>query len=67
MLYRTPAAAQRLGVSVSFLEKRRLYGDGPEYVKLGRVVAYRPADLDAWAAAHLRGNTSQEAPAVRHG
>jgi len=58
-LLRTSDAAKRLGVSASYLEKRRHLGDGPEYVKLGRVVAYREDDLASWVQAHLRRNTSQ--------
>lgn len=62
-LLRTPDAAQRLGVSASFLEKQRYLGTGPDYVKIGRSVAYRESDIDAWVAAQVRQNTSQ--PAAR--
>lgn len=60
-LLRTPDAAQRLGVSASFLEKQRCLGTGPDYVKIGRSVVYRECDIDAWVAAQVRRNTSQPA------
>lgn len=45
-----PASAARLlGVSVRSLERWRVSGEGPAYVRIGpRRVAYREADLDAW-------------------
>jgi predicted DNA-binding transcriptional regulator AlpA len=41
-------AAALLGVSVRSLQAWRQRGEGPVYVKLGRLVRYRPADLDAF-------------------
>jgi hypothetical protein len=41
----TVAAAQQLGVSLSFLAKARMQGTGPRYRKLGRAVRYRYASL----------------------
>lgn len=58
-LLRTPDAAKRLGVSESYLEKRRCSGDGPAYVALGRAVAYRESDLTAWVESRLRRSTSE--------
>jgi len=40
------------------LNKRRVFGDGPPFLKIGRSVRYRPSDLDAWAATRLRKSTS---------
>ena len=58
-----PGAADRLGVSVSYLNKLRLSGEGPIYVKLGaRRVAYDPADLSAWINGCRRASTSVAAP-----
>jgi hypothetical protein len=51
-------AADRLGVSVSFLNKARLTGSGPGFVKLGRAVRYRIADLEAFILAGCRSSTS---------
>ncbi len=57
-------AAQRLGVSVSFLNKARLTGDGPTFIKIGTRVAYDPADLAAWLDARKRHSTSERPGAV---
>ncbi len=38
-------AAQRLACSVALLRKWRLYGGGPGYCRLGRLVRYSEADL----------------------
>jgi predicted DNA-binding transcriptional regulator AlpA len=52
----TAEAARLLALSASHLEKLRFYRDpkGPPYVRLGRVIRYRLADLEAWAAARVR-------------
>jgi predicted DNA-binding transcriptional regulator AlpA len=56
---RTPAASLYIGIAESTLNKMRLTGDGPPFVKVGpRAVAYRKADLDAWLAARVRRSTS---------
>ena len=48
-ILRTLAAADYVGLSASTLEKRRLSGDGPAFVRLGgRAVGYDIADLDEW-------------------
>jgi predicted DNA-binding transcriptional regulator AlpA len=57
----TERAAQRLGLSISTLEKMRCLGGGPAYLKLGRRVVYEVADLDAWKAARRTLSTSQRA------
>jgi excisionase family DNA binding protein len=51
-------AANYLGLSTSWLAKLRLTGDGPPFLKLGRQVRYRRADLDAWLNQRLRRSTS---------
>lgn len=55
---RTDQAAKYTGTSVSALNKLRLTGGGPTYIKLGRTVVYDIADLDAWLDAHRRKSTS---------
>ena len=46
---RTPDAASYLGLSASTLEKLRIAGGGPRFVRLGgRAVGYAVEDLDAW-------------------
>lgn len=55
---RTPAAAAYTGLAESTLEKLRLTGDGPAYMKVGKVVVYDTADLDRWLVSHRRSSTS---------
>jgi predicted DNA-binding transcriptional regulator AlpA len=52
-------AAERLGVSVSYLNKLRLSGGGPSFVKIGARVAYDQADLTNWIEARKRQSTSE--------
>lgn len=48
-ILRTPAAAEYVGLSASTLEKLRLTGTGPEFVRLGvRAVGYEVEALDRW-------------------
>jgi predicted DNA-binding transcriptional regulator AlpA len=60
---RTPQAAEYVGLSASTLEKYRLYGTGPPYQKAGgKIIVYRPEDLDAWLNARRRRSTSDQTP-----
>jgi predicted DNA-binding transcriptional regulator AlpA len=52
-------AARFLGLSVSTLNKLRLSGNGPRYMKLGRRVLYDLRDLEQWAAQRKRNHTSE--------
>jgi excisionase family DNA binding protein len=52
-------AAKLLRLSERTLERLRLQGGGPPFVKAGRSVRYRESDLDAWIAARVVSNTSQ--------
>ncbi len=54
------AAASHIGLSVSTLNKLRVFGGGPVFLKLGRRVAYDMADLDAWLATKRRRSTSDD-------
>jgi predicted DNA-binding transcriptional regulator AlpA len=48
-ILRTPRAAEYVGLSPSTLEKKRLSGGGPTFIRLGgRAVGYDVRDLDAW-------------------
>lgn len=51
-------AAARLGVSASWLNKLRVRGGGPKFIKLGRRVIYGEAELIEWAANHRHSSTS---------
>lgn len=50
----TEQAAQRIGKSVSWLNKSRMSGNGPVYMKLGGSVRYALPDLEAWLAGNRR-------------
>jgi hypothetical protein len=41
-------AARMLNMSLRWLIERRLAGDGPEYLKLGNRIRYRPEDVSKW-------------------
>ena len=56
-----PEAAEYLGLSHSSLEKMRLQGRGPRYLKLGGRVFYRRADLDAYLDAAVVETTDSRA------
>jgi predicted DNA-binding transcriptional regulator AlpA len=51
-------AARLLGLSVRTLERHRVAGTGPRFVRLGRLVRYREVDLADWVDAGLRSSTS---------
>ncbi len=55
----TRGAAAHLVCSVSFLEKSRLTGGGPRFIKIGKAVRYRLADLDSFADARAHSSTSE--------
>jgi predicted DNA-binding transcriptional regulator AlpA len=53
--------AKYLGVSLSWLQHRRIYKElngvkmeGPKFIKTGHLIRYRKADLDAWLQAHTK-------------
>jgi len=53
-------AAPYLRASKSYLDKLRVYGGGPKFLRFGkRKILYRKADLDAWAGQHRFGSTSE--------
>lgn len=60
-MMRPDVAAAYLGFAASTLAKMRLRGDGPVYVKTGRLVFYSQADLDAWLDVRRRVSTSEAA------
>jgi len=51
-------AARLLRLSERTLERLRLQGGGPLYVKAGRAVRYRECDLEAWIDARVVSSTS---------
>jgi excisionase family DNA binding protein len=54
-------AAAYLKSSTSTLAKRRLYGGGPPFCRIGRSVRYRRADLDEFMARSRVQSTSEYA------
>jgi hypothetical protein len=52
-------AADYVKISVSRLNKLRVYGGGPAYFKVGHSVIYDTAELDAWLTVHRRISTSE--------
>jgi predicted DNA-binding transcriptional regulator AlpA len=60
----TPDAAARLGFAAGTLEKMRVRGDGPPYLRLSpRRVVYDADKLDAWARSREYNSTSEYATA----
>jgi predicted DNA-binding transcriptional regulator AlpA len=55
----TREAAAYMGLAVPTLNKLRVYGGGPKFLKLLRAVRYRQTDLDDWLADRVRGSTSE--------
>jgi predicted DNA-binding transcriptional regulator AlpA len=51
-------AATLLRLSERTLERLRVSGDGPHFVKAGRAVRYRECDLEAWIADRVVSSTS---------
>ncbi len=51
-------AAEYLRSSPSTLAKRRLFGGGPKFCRIGKAIRYRQADLDNWMAESARRSTS---------
>ena len=65
ILYDEDAADKYIGgtrspISTRTLQRWRLEGVGPTYVKLGRLVRYRQTDLDAFLEERTRTSTSME-------
>jgi len=52
-------AAEFLNLKKSTLDAWATRGGGPSYIKMGRAVRYRPADLLAWAENRITRNTAE--------
>jgi excisionase family DNA binding protein len=61
MMLTQSETAQMLRVSVRTLERLRVSGNGPTYIKTGRLVRYRQSDLDKWISDRERHSTSEAA------
>lgn len=61
MLLTEEQLAERWGIASKTLANKRCNGEGPPYIKLGRLVRYDVAQIDAWLAARVRHSTSEAA------
>jgi predicted DNA-binding transcriptional regulator AlpA len=52
-------AAELLKVSLSWLAKARMRGDGPPFIKIGRSIRYSEAGLFQWMKSHQHLSTSE--------
>lgn len=60
----TEETADRLRLKTTTLERWRVDGNGPVFLKLGRRVVYPLAQLDEWVAAKIRHSTSDRGGAT---
>ena len=61
-LLTTEEAARYLRLSARTLERYRVTGEGPRFLKIGRRVLYRQSDLDGWLKNKSRRSTSDPGP-----
>ena len=50
--------AKIFGVHRKFFPKMRISGDGPIFIKVGRLVRYKWADVETWRDKNRRNSTS---------
>jgi len=55
----TSQVARRLGVAQITLRKWRLTGCGPRFVRCGRSIRYRTADIEQWVSRRTVASTSE--------
>ena len=60
----TRQAAVHLGLSTRTLDRFRVSGDGPVFLKFGGRVRYLREDLEAWARTRRRKSTSDDGTAL---
>ena len=63
----TREAAVHLGLSTRTLDRYRVSGDGPVFLKFGGRVRYLREDLDDWARSRRRRSTSDDGTGPRPG
>jgi hypothetical protein len=59
-LWDTGQTAEYTGEAEGTLRNKRVRGNGPKFVKLGKLVKYRPSDVRAYIAAHVVSCTSEK-------
>ena len=57
----TKGLVRQYGLSASFWNSARCTGHGPKYLKMGRRVLYRRADVEEWLSQVRRTSTKQDA------
>lgn len=55
----TNQLAEQLLNKTNTIEGWRIKGNGPRYIKIGRLVRYRSEDVELWLEAQTRNSTSQ--------
>ena len=63
----TREAAAHLSLSTRTLDRYRVSGDGPVFLKFGGRVRYLREDLDDWARSRRRRSTSDDGTGPRPG
>ena len=64
-LLNTEQAARRVALSPRTLERFRVTGGGPEFVKMGHTVRYAVSKLDEWIEKCNRKSTSDDGRASK--
>lgn len=64
-LMNTREAALYLRLGKPTIERFRITGEGPSYLKLGGAVRYRRCDLDAWLESCLIQSTAERGAHVK--
>lgn len=58
-LLTTKNLAAEVKVTEGTLAKWRVYGNGPRFIRVGRRIAYDPADVAAWLDTRRVNSTSE--------
>jgi predicted DNA-binding transcriptional regulator AlpA len=53
-------AALALRLSERTIERLRVAGTGPKFVRIGKSIRYQPSALDAYIASRVVGSTSEK-------
>ena len=62
-VFRTKEAARYVGLSPAWLERARVLGHGPRFLRLGdRAIGYCVDDLEAWLETRRAGDDDHEEP-----
>lgn len=60
LVFTPEETADRLKVSLSWLAKARMRGDGPPYIRIGRSIRYTEVALLYWMKSQQRLSTSEQ-------